>query len=62
MANVKRVYYDGALIYPLTVTDAVINAETKEQLSSTLKRLEEKSYDAITEQEIRDLMKDENSQ
>lgn len=62
MANVKRVYYDGALIYPLTVADAVINAETKEQLSSTLKRLEEKSYDAITEQEIRDLMKDEDSQ
>ena len=61
MANVKRVYYDGSLIYPLTVTDAVINAETKEQLSSTLKRLEEKSYDAITEQEIRDLMKDEDS-
>ena len=61
MANVKRVYYDGALVYRLTVTDAVINAETKEQLSSTLKRLEEKSYDAITEQEIRDLMKDEDS-
>lgn len=61
MANVKRVYYDGVLIYPLTVTDAVINAETKEQLSSTLKRLEATSYDAITEQEIRDLMKDEDS-
>lgn len=61
MANVKRVYYDGVLVYPLTVTDAVINAETKEQLSSTLKRLEAISYDAITEQEIRDLMKDEDS-
>lgn len=58
MANVKRVYYDGALIYPLTVTDAVINAETKEQLSSTLKKLEATSYGIIEEQTIKQMIND----
>lgn len=61
MANVKRVYYDGALIYPLTVTDAVIDAETKEQLSSTLKKLEATSYDIINEHELKEIINHEDS-
>lgn len=62
MAKVKRVYYDGALIYPLTVTDAVIDAETKEQLSATLRKLQATSYGIITESELKDIINHEDSQ
>lgn len=62
MAKVKRVYYDGALIYPLTVTDAVIDAETKEQLSAMLKKLQATSYGIITESELKDIINHEDSQ
>lgn len=61
MAKVKRVYYDGALIYPLTVTDAVIDAETKEQLSAVLQKLQATSYGIITESELKDIINNEDS-
>ena len=61
MAYVKRIYYDGVLVYPLTITDAVVDHETKEQLSATLKRLQSTSYGIIEEQTIKQMINDENS-
>ena len=61
MAYVKRIYYDGVLVYPLTITDAVINPKTKEQLSVTLERLQATSYGIIEEQTIKQMINDENS-
>ena len=61
MAYVKRIYYDGVLVYPLTITDAVVDHETKEQLSVTLKRLQTTSYGIIEEQTIKQMINDENS-
>lgn len=61
MAYVKRIYYDGVLVYPLTITDAVVDHETKEQLSVTLKRLQSTSYGIIEEQTIKQMINDENS-
>ena len=61
MAYVKRIYYDGVLVYPLTITDAVVDHETKEQLSVTLKRLQRTSYGIIEEQTIKQMINDENS-
>lgn len=58
MAYVKRIYYDGVLVYPLTITDAVINPKTKEQLSVTLKRLQATSYGIIEEQTIKQMIND----
>lgn len=61
MAYVKRIYYDGVLVYPLTITDAVVDHETKEQLSVTLKRLQATSYGIIEKQTIKQMINDENS-
>lgn len=61
MAYVKRIYYDGALVYPLTITDAVVDHETKEQLSVTLKRLQATSYGIIEDQTIKQMINDESS-
>lgn len=61
MAYVKRIYYDGVLVYPLTITDAVINPKTKEQLPVTLERLQATSYGIIEEQTIKQMINDENS-
>lgn len=61
MAYVKRIYYDGVLVYPLTITDAVVDHETKEQLSVTIKRLQATSYGIIEEQTIKQMINDENS-
>ncbi len=61
MAYVKRIYYDGVLVYPLTITDAVINPKTKEQLSVTLERLQATSYGIIEDQTIKQMINDENS-
>ena len=61
MAYVKRIYYDGVLVYPLTITDAVIDHETKEQLSVTLKRLQATSYGIIEKQTIKQMIDDESS-
>lgn len=61
MAYVKRIYYDGVLVYPLTITDAVVDHETKEQLSVTLKRLQSTSYGIIEEQTIKQMIDDESS-
>ena len=61
MAYVKRIYYDGVLVYPLTITDAVINPKTKEQLSVTLERLQATSYGIIEEQTIKQMINDESS-
>lgn len=61
MAYVKRIYYDGVLVYPLTITDAVVDHETKEQLSVTLKRLQATSYGIIEEQTIKQMINDESS-
>ena len=61
MAYVKRIYYDGVLVYPLTITDSVVDHETKEQLSVTLKRLQATSYGIIEEQTIKQMINDENS-
>ena len=61
MAYVKRIYYDGVLVYPLTIMDAVVDHKTKEQLSVTLKRLQSTSYGIIEEQTIKQMINDENS-
>lgn len=61
MAYVKRIYYDGVLVYPLTITDAVVDHETKEQLSVTLKRLQATSYGIIEDQTIKQMINDESS-
>ena len=61
MAYVKRIYYDGVLVYPLTITDAVVDHKTKEQLSVTLKRLQSTSYGIIEEQTIKQIINDESS-
>ncbi len=61
MAYVKRIYYDGVLVYPLTITDAVVDHETKEQLSVTLKRLQATSYGIIEKQTIKQMIDDESS-
>ena len=61
MAYVKRIYYDGVLVYPLTITDAVINPKTKEQLSVTLERLQATSYGIMDEQTIKHIISNESS-
>ncbi len=61
MAYVKRIFYDGVLVYPLTITDAVVDHETKEQLSVTLKRLQATSYGIIEKQTIKQMIDDESS-
>ena len=61
MAYVKRIYYDGVLVYPLTITDSVVDHETKEQLSVTLKRLQATSYGIIEDQTIKQMINDESS-
>lgn len=61
MAYVKRIYYDGVLVYPLTITDAVVDHETKEQLSVTLKRLQATSYGIIENETIKQMIDDESS-
>lgn len=61
MAYVKRIYYDGVLVYPLTITDAVVDHETKEQLSVTLKRLQATSYGIIEKETIKQMIDDESS-
>lgn len=61
MAYVKRIYYDGVLVYPLTITDAVINPKTKEQLSVTLERLQATSYGIIEDETIKQMINDESS-
>ena len=61
MAYVKRIYYDGVLVYTLTITDAVVDHETKEQLSVTLKRLQATSYGIIENETIKQMIDDESS-
>lgn len=61
MAYVKRIYYDGVLVYPLTITDAVVDHETKEQLSVTLKRLQATSYGIIENETIKQMIDNESS-
>lgn len=62
MAQVKRVYYDNVLVYPLTITDAVVDVETGEQLSVIIKRLQSTAYGLIEEREINEMIEnDENS-
>lgn len=61
MAYVKRIYYNGVLVYPLTITDAVVDHETKEQLSVTLKRLQATSYGIIENETIKQMIDDESS-
>lgn len=61
MAYIKRIYYDGVLVYPLTITDAVVDHKTKEQLSVTLKRLQATSYGIIENETIKQMIDNESS-
>ena len=52
MAQIKRIFYEDRLVYPLTITDAVLDPNTGEQLSVTIRELKKHSYDIIPNQEI----------
>ena len=57
MAKIKRIYFNGVLTYPMTITDAIIDNDTKKTLTVRLRELESASQSGVISIDVEDIKK-----
>ena len=57
MARIKRIYFNGVLTYPMTITDAIIDNDTNKTLTVRLHELESIAQSGVVSINVEDIEK-----
>lgn len=57
MARIKRIYFNGVLTYPMTITDAIIDNNTNKTLTVRLHELESIAQSGVVSINVEDIEK-----
>jgi hypothetical protein len=55
MAKIKRIFFNGVLTYPMTITDAIIDTKTNKPLTVRLDELEDAVISGVVAIPIEDI-------